>query len=200
MLFRITSSFLAAVFFILFLCPQINIMAVQSDSENVLSLASQKNVIDIKNFGKIDDDFYRGGQPKDYQVEELSKLGIKSIINLRLPNGKRDSRQEWLAKKFNMNYYNIPMTQFFPPNYAQISRFNSIVDDPTKRPVFVHCEQGQDRTGIITALYRARYYNWTYEQAYSEMLSYGYHSRFFPLPKLFLRHYIESLQPHNRTN
>jgi hypothetical protein len=37
----------------------------------------------IKNFGQMDDRFYRGGQPKQEDIKDLADLGIKTIIDVR---------------------------------------------------------------------------------------------------------------------
>jgi len=98
---------------------------------NGFSLASQANLdenppfsyvfvnpVEIKNFHKVDENFYRGGQPNDFDIETLSAMGIKTIINLRNPyifnNGIL--KQKTLAKHLGMQYYNIPLTPRTPPN------------------------------------------------------------------------------------
>src|SRR6185437_8004401 len=47
-----------------------------------ISQASASNV-SIKNFGQMDDRFFRGGQPKKDEYQELAALGIKTVIDLR---------------------------------------------------------------------------------------------------------------------
>ena len=44
---------------------------------------SQNTNVSIKNFGQMDDRFFRGGQPKQDEYKELAALGIKTIIDLR---------------------------------------------------------------------------------------------------------------------
>ena len=39
---------------------------------------------------------------------------------------------------------------------------------------FVHCAHGQDRTGLVVAVYRVRH-GWTKAQAQAEMLRLGFH-------------------------
>jgi protein tyrosine/serine phosphatase len=40
---------------------------------------------------------------------------------------------------------------------------------------YVHCEHGQDRTGLVVAAYRVLHDGWTTDAARAEALSYGYH-------------------------
>src|SRR4030095_7419679 len=37
----------------------------------------------IKNFGKVNDHFFRGAQPKGDEYGQLAKMGIKTVIDLR---------------------------------------------------------------------------------------------------------------------
>ncbi|MDP2927460.1 MAG: dual specificity protein phosphatase family protein [Candidatus Omnitrophota bacterium] len=46
--------------------------------------------------------------------------------------------------------------------------------DKSMQPVFVHCQAGKDRTGMICAAYKMKYDNWSLENALFEMLVYGY--------------------------
>lgn len=58
-----------------------------------------------------------------------------------------------------------------------------------KRPLFIHCEDGRDRTGTMVALYRVAAEGWTIKQAYTEARTIGYwpyHGDEAPL-KAFMR-------------
>lgn len=39
--------------------------------------------INVENFGKVTDFYYRGAQPGEADYEQLSALGIKTVIDLR---------------------------------------------------------------------------------------------------------------------
>lgn len=41
-------------------------------------------------------------------------------------------------------------------------------------PVLVHCEHGEDRTGLVIAAYRVLFPKWTKEEAMHEALIFGY--------------------------
>ena len=47
------------------------------------ALAEKMSVTGIKDFAKVDEYLYRGGQPKPEGIEELKKLGIDTIVDLR---------------------------------------------------------------------------------------------------------------------
>src|SRR5690242_5309050 len=56
-----------------------------ADEKNIASITSPSGFpnIRIKNFGQMDEHFYRGAQPKPEDYSALAKLGIKTIIDLR---------------------------------------------------------------------------------------------------------------------
>ena len=39
----------------------------------------------VPNFHKVNDGLYRGGQPSRQGFESLAKLGIKTVLDLRIP-------------------------------------------------------------------------------------------------------------------
>jgi len=127
----------------------------------------------VPNFHRINDSYYRGGQPTDVGIEQLAKLGIKTIIDLR-GNGDRSEKEQELATRLGMRYYNIPMSGWSRPSDAQINKFLGLVNDQSNWPVFVHCRRGAERTGVVSAVYRLTYDSWTADQAYAEMKRYGF--------------------------
>ncbi|MGH9938421.1 MAG: protein-tyrosine phosphatase family protein [Blastocatellia bacterium] len=54
------------------------------------------------------------------------------------------------------------------PTDEQVERALAIIDAQENWPVFVHCQRGADRTGVIIAVYRISHERWTDEQAIAE--------------------------------
>lgn len=130
--------------------------------------------VNIKNFGQMDERFFRGGQPKEEQYTQLASLGIKTVIDLTdEPKGYEKSRVEALG----MRYVNIPMSDKSYPPSSKIDEFLKLVDDPTTGKFYVHCAGGRHRTGVMGAVYRFNHYNWTYDQVYKEMKDYDFYTR-----------------------
>src|SRR5262247_4370455 len=127
----------------------------------------------VDDFDKLNDNYYRGGQPKREDYARLAALGIKTVVNLR--QGGPDDEQT-LLENAGMKFYSIPMTASYPPSEITIHQFLKVVNDPANQPVFVHCEDGHIRTGVKTAVYRITHDGWTADQAYAEMKKYHFHS------------------------
>jgi protein tyrosine phosphatase (PTP) superfamily phosphohydrolase (DUF442 family) len=136
--------------------------------------------ITVKNFGKVNDNYYRGAQPlSQEEFDQLKKLGIKTIIDLRKDNLKQ--AESW-AHTAGLQYFNIPLLAYFPTTQEQTDYFLKIVNDPANQPVYVHCKSGKHRTGGMTAIYRISHDGWTADQAYQEMEQYGFNGGFFGGP------------------
>ena len=133
----------------------------------------------IRNFGKVNDDFYRGSQPNEAQVAALKAMGVKTIIDLR-----RDyvpEERQW-ASEAGLNYFNLPLKSHQRATKDQTEYFLKIVNDPANRPVYVHCKGGKHRTGALTAIYRITRDGWTAEQAWEEMKKYDFNDTIFGGP------------------
>jgi protein tyrosine/serine phosphatase len=131
--------------------------------------------IRINNFGRTNDNYFRGAQPDTRDYPDLAALGIKTVIDLT-----RDGRSDeaGLVQRAGMKFYRIPLTTSEQPSEAAVTRFLTLVNDPANWPVFVHCQGGRHRTGIMTAVYRMTNEGWSANQAYDEMRQ--YHFEGFP--------------------
>lgn len=122
--------------------------------------------IRIDNFGRINDNYYRGAQPEARDYADLAAGGIKTVIDLTRDG--RDEERE-LVESAGMNFYRIPLTTTDRPSDAAVAQFLKLADDPANQPVYVHCQGGRHRTGVMTAVYRMMHDGWTADQAYVEM-------------------------------
>ena len=136
-------------------------------------VASPFSDLAVDDFDKINENYYRGGQPEPDDYARLAALGIKTVINLR--QSEIDEEQP-LVERAGMKFYSIPMSASYPPTEATIHQFLEIVNDPANQPVFVHCEDGHIRTGVMTAVYRITHDGWTADQAYAEMKKHHFYS------------------------
>lgn len=124
------------------------------------------STITIDNFGCLKDSYCRGSQPNRNEYAELSRLGVKTVIDLQ-KDGKREEGD--LVEAQGMKFFRIGLTTSSAPDEQSVSEFLKIVNDPANQPVYVHCKGGKHRTGTLTAIYRIADDGWTADQAYQEM-------------------------------
>jgi protein tyrosine phosphatase (PTP) superfamily phosphohydrolase (DUF442 family) len=162
-------------------------------TENTATTAPA-NVSDvtIKNFGRMDDRFFRGAQPKEKQYKELAALGIKTIIDLRDDPEEYEKRE---VESLGMRYVHMPMIAKKYPKAETVEDFLKLVDDPSTGKFFVHCAGGRHRTGVMGAVYRFNRYKWNFDQVYSEMKKYDFYTRWGHGDfKKFVEDYAENLE------
>jgi tyrosine-protein phosphatase SIW14 len=162
-----------------------------------ITAAAQQADIKIKNFGQMDDRFYRGAQPKEDDYKQLAAIGIKTVIDLRQDPTDYEKRD---AEAAGMRYINLPMSDKDYPPAATIDQFLKLVDDPSTGKFFVHCAGGRHRTGVMGAVYRFNHYNWKFDQVYAEMKKYDFYTRWgHGDMKKFVEDYATSFQNRNAT-
>ena len=61
--------------------------------------------------------------------------------------------------------------------------------DPARRPLFIHCARGKDRTGMMAGLYRIEAQGWEPVAAVEEMRFFGYHGWYHDLID-YVRRYV----------
>ena len=165
-------------------------------SLSALALGKSKNVkfpnVRIKNFGQMDDRFFRGARPEDSDYATLAALGVTTIIDLT-----DNSRQyeEPAVKAAGLRYVNIPMEDKSYPSMDQVNQFLKVVDDPATGKFFVHCAGGRHRTGVVGAVYRFTHDKWNLDQALAEMDQYEFGSGYgHDKQRNFVRDYWQKLQ------
>lgn len=175
-----------AVLAIMFSLSLAGAASAQSEMESKFS------GVNIKNFGQMDERFFRGAQPKPEDINRLAALGINTIIDLR--DDPKDFEKS-AAEAAGMRYINIPMSDKKRPRDTQIEEFLKVVSDPATGKFFVHCAGGRHRTGVMGAVYRYNHYQWNYDQVYREMKDYDYYSRWgHGALKVYVQDYYQRLQ------
>lgn len=166
---KLNRSYLSVLFAVVSLVLASSITAFSQDSNK-----PDTSKVSIKNFGQMDDRFFRGGQPKENEYSELQALGIRTVIDLQDSPTSYEKRN---VESLGMTYINIPMSDSSYPESAKIDQFLKLVNDPTTGKFYVHCAGGRHRTGVMGAVYRFNHYNWNYDQVYAEMKKYDFYTR-----------------------
>lgn len=151
-------------------------------------LDKTKPEVGVKNFGRINQNYFRGAQPKGWDYVSLAQLGIKTVIDLQHDG---NPTEKGLVEAKGMNFFRIGMWDNRKPTLEQVAEFLKIVNNPANQPVFIHCKGGRHRTGVMTAVYRMTHDGWTVEQAYVEMKQYdfGYGFGHGPLKEFAYEYY-----------
>lgn len=140
-------------------------------------------------FYRVDDNIYRGKQPTKEDIPKLSAMGIKTVLDLR----ERFERKPWergAVEAAGMRYIRIGLPGTLEPTDHAIDKILALLEDPSQRPVFIHCRRGADRTGLVIACYRIAHDHWTNAQALQEAREHGL-SPF----EILMRRYIERFTP-----
>jgi len=115
--------------------------------------------------------FYRGAQPTAEGLRQLPKLGVRTDVNLRTMHSDADK-----LSGVRLQYEHISFKAWHP-EHEDVVRFLKIATNPRNQPIFVHCQHGADRTGMMTAVYRIVVQGWSKDDAIREMTQggFGYH-------------------------
>ena len=136
------------------------------------SCAGPKAVHGIPNFAEIEPGLWRGGQPNAEGWRHLKSLGVHRVVKLNTGGAESDG----LASSNGMRVVYLPITfanqTFGKPEPGQLAAATAAMEP---NGTFVHCQHGQDRTGLVVGAYRVRVNRWTKDAAYREMASHGFH-------------------------
>jgi len=132
--------------------------------------------ISIRNFGRVTDNFYRGGQPRVEEYGQLPVMGIKTVIDLTDEHDHQGYAQAAIAKAGLMSHW-LPMSDRDYPSETCAQTFLDTVEGIKHhpvlwQPVFVHCAGGRHRTGAMIAVYRMKVDGWDLKRAMKELESY----------------------------
>jgi protein tyrosine phosphatase (PTP) superfamily phosphohydrolase (DUF442 family) len=144
----------------------------------------------LPNFQKVDDHVYRGGQPTDDGFKELAKRGIKTVIDLRKIGEHSQENEQKVVTGLGMRYVSIPMHGLSTPKDNLVAAVQTIFNDTSSGPVFVHCKRGADRTGMVVAVYRISHDKWDNKKALHEAKSYG-----MSFLERAIQHYVLAYKP-----
>jgi protein tyrosine/serine phosphatase len=144
----------------------------------------------LPNLHKVSDALYRGAQPAPEGFKTLQAMGVKTVVNLRSSHTDDDEIGTLALKKVRIR------CKAWDPEGDEVDVFLKVVADPANHPVFVHCQHGADRTGLMCAIYRMAIQGWTREQAVEEMTKggFGYHSVWDDLLEYLQKVDVEALK------
>lgn len=111
---------------------------------------------------------YRSALPKTQDWPQLERLGVATVINFY-----QKSDEQWLRDP-RVRQVQLPLRTDRIDDADVIEVMRSIRQAQAQGPVLIHCKHGQNRTGLIAAMYRIIYEDWSKEQALAEMSGGGF--------------------------
>jgi len=145
----------------------------------------------VRNFAKVTEKLWRGGQPAQGDPEVFRRLaaaGVKTVINLR-----HDHDDYAALAGAGLRYVHIPMRAWHPESddvVLFLAELERAMADPGAWPVYVHCAEGKDRTGYMIASYRIVEQGWDADTAIEEMFDFHFNRIYVRNPP-FLRRLAE---------
>ncbi|MBI3654717.1 MAG: tyrosine-protein phosphatase [Acidobacteria bacterium] len=156
-----------------FFLPKFSVIAVVMALLSINAFSqTEPRYAELPNFHQVNERLYRGAQPKKDGLKKLAALGVKSILNLRGEDENTQAEQRE-AQALGLNYFALPMGGLSRPSDEQITQALAIINNPENGVVFVHCQHGADRTGVVIACYRMSQESQTAAQAKAEAEKYG---------------------------
>lgn len=120
------------------------------------------------NLYRMQPDLYRSALPRADQQGELQRLKIATVINFY-----QRSDAEWLSDP-RIRLIHQPLHADRVDDADVLQALRSIRQAQASGPVLIHCKHGQNRTGLIAAMYRIVYQGWSRQQAIAEMRGGGF--------------------------
>jgi protein tyrosine/serine phosphatase len=141
---------------------------------------------DVCNFHQVDAQLYRGGRPRASAFPKLIDVGIRTIISLEEPESAEKEKatveelNQGLAPDRKIDFVSFPISPAeIDETGVSHERLRELFDQirESKRPIFVHCYHGKDRTGAVVALYRMLMNQMAETEAFEEAYRYRFSRR-----------------------
>ena len=163
--------------------PQVQLPPGAQLSEHIYG-----NLPGLTNVGRVNQGVFRGALPEADGYVTLKRMGIRTVINLCSTESEKEK-----VEKAGMRSIEVPMEMSTEGLKEKVDMVVALMADPANRPVYVHCRQGRDRTGIVVAAYRMKVEKWSLADAEDEMHSFGFNDIWVHF-KRFIRKYSQELK------
>lgn len=111
-----------------------------------------------RNFGAVEaaPGVYRGGQPSAFGRDWLEAVyDPGTVIHLAWADTPEDLEEERYYKEHGADYFRVSWVPEGAPSREELEQMLALIDS-AKKPVYVHCIGGKDRTGGIIGMLELR--------------------------------------------
>jgi protein tyrosine/serine phosphatase len=123
---------------------------------------------------------YRSAQLTKKDVATVQALGVKTVVSLR-----KFHRDDVLLKDSGIKIKRIGINTWSVGDKHVVAALKTIRAAEKEGTVLLHCQHGADRTGLVSAMYRIVFQQWSKEAALEELTQggYGYHAVWKNIPE-----------------
>ena len=129
--------------------------------------ATREEVRGVPRFAVVSPVLSRGAQPTREGFRQLRERGIRTVVALRWAHD-----DDAALAGLGLNSYRLRAKQWHPEK-EDVVRAMKVILTPQYQPVFVHCQAGKDRTGLVVAVYRILVDGWSVDDAIAERKMFG---------------------------
>lgn len=125
--------------------------------------------MDIKNYVKVSEQLHTSGQPLEHEFARIASMGIRTLINLAMPDSDTAIANEGqLVTAQGMNYVHIPVV-WKDPKPEQFDLFCAILAAHPDDKVWVHCALNW-RVSTFVYLYKRKALGVSHDDAWPALL------------------------------
>ena len=135
----------------------------------------------ISNLLTVSNSVFRGGQPDVEGFAQLKAIGVTQVIKLNTDHEGCDDAVLGMGMELVKNPISLAQQLFTEPDILSLRSVVAFIKPKT----FIHCTHGQDRTGLVVAIYRTTQ-GWSKPDAQKEMLDKGFHKALLGLWECWL--------------
>lgn len=148
-----------------------------------LGLTPTTKTRNIPNLREVSPGVWRSGQPQDvFDWKYLKSIGVNRVVKLNFDSEYSDStaciagiivHTMSIQPEGDKDLLDNITNTFVRPDPSVVEAAERLISPGMG--TLVHCTHGQDRTGYLIGRYRVNHEGWSKEEAYLEMLKFGFH-------------------------
>ena len=112
-------------------------------------------------------------------MQGLRKLGVDIVVDFRDETAEIKFDKKMVESQ-GMKFVSVPWKGDSLPTHDELITFFKLLHDNPDKKIFIHCEYGKDRTGVMSAIYRIAVEHWSADQSIAEMREFHYNSARLP--------------------